>query len=98
MNRPLIIRPEAESDLQDIHEYLRKEAGRARIKFEKRLAKRFALIESMPYLFGKIWRVIRAVPVPGFEYVIYYIVTKRQIEVIAVMHGHRETSAWKSRL
>jgi plasmid stabilization system protein ParE len=51
----------------------------------------------MPFLHGKVWRKVRAVRVGGFRYVVYYVVFRDRIDVIAVMHGARRAAAWMSR-
>ena len=43
-------------------------------------------------------RQVRAIKVPKFPYVIYYRAHTNRIEVIAVVHGSRDASAWKSRI
>ena len=54
-------------------------------------------IESMPEIYGVVWRDLRAVRVRKFRYVVYYVVFTDRVEVLAVIHGARHESAWKSR-
>lgn len=98
MSRPLFFRAEADSDLEEIRAYLLEESPEAKRKFDRNFENLVESLILMPYLYAKRWRAVRAVKVPGFKYVIYFIVGKHYIDVIAIMHGSREASAWKSRL
>ena len=51
----------------------------------------------MPEMFGVIWRNVRAARLRPFTYVVYYRVHDDRVEVLAVLHGSRRASAWKSR-
>jgi hypothetical protein len=63
MSRPLIVRPEAEADIQKIHidlEQVRAGLGR---RFATPLRIVFERVESTPELYGVVWRDVRAVRV-----------------------------------
>ena len=55
-------------------------------------------IESVPELYGPVWQDVRAARLRIFRYVVYYVVFADRVEVLAVMHGARDASAWKSRV
>lgn len=97
MNRPVIVRPEAKQDVQEIRDYLKQQREGATVKFDSRLVAVLTGIAAMPFLHGKVWRKVRAVRVGGFRYVVYYVVFRDRIDVIAVMHGARRAAAWMSR-
>jgi hypothetical protein len=40
---------------------------------------------------------VRAVRLRRFPFVVYYVVLADRAEVLAVMHGSRDESAWQSR-
>ena len=52
----------------------------------------------MPEMFGVVWRDVRAVRVRRFQYVVYYFVLSDRVEILAVIHGARDESAWRSRI
>lgn len=56
MKRPLIVRPDAKTDVREIHDYLLEHNERTVANFEIRINRLFARIESMPFLYGKVWR------------------------------------------
>lgn len=97
MSLPLIVRPDAEADINDICDYLESQQPGLCARFEARLADVFGRIENMPELFGKIWQDVRAVRLKKFRYVVYYVVFSDRVEVLAVMHGSRDQSAWQRR-
>jgi len=98
MSTRLIIRPEAKADLREIDEYLAEQGTVLGEKFRAELTRVFERIESMPEMFGIVWRDIRATRLRRFKYVVYYVVLSDQIEVLAVVHGARHASRWKARL
>lgn len=98
MSKSLILRPDAKNDLAEIHDYLKEQSERALAKFDSRLQKVFEQIESMPFLFAKVHRRARIARVGRFKYLVIYVVYSNAVEVVAVMHGSRSPSAWKSRL
>jgi plasmid stabilization system protein ParE len=96
MSVPLILRSEAEEDLREIYAYLNP-IGQAQ-KFVDILRSTLDRIESFPQLYGFVWQGGRAVRLKKFMYVLYYVVQDDYVEVLAVIHGSRHESAWKSRV
>jgi plasmid stabilization system protein ParE len=97
MTRPLIIRPAAEADIQEIYSYLEEVRPGIGEKFSASLQEVLNRIEANPEAFGTVWKDVRAVRVRRFQYVVYYIVFEERIELLAVIHGSRRESTWKSR-
>ena len=98
MSAPVIIRPEAEEDIQTTHDALEQvQTGLGR-RFVGRLREVLERVESTPELYGVVWQDVRAVRVKQFRYVLYYVVFSDRVEVIAVLHGARDPSVWQSRL
>jgi plasmid stabilization system protein ParE len=48
-------------------------------------------------MYGVVWRNVRAARLRKFTYVVYYRVHDDRVEVLAVMHGSRDASAWQPR-
>jgi plasmid stabilization system protein ParE len=55
-------------------------------------------IEAMPELYGLVWQDVRAARLKKFRQVVYYAVFPDRVEVLAVLHGSRDASAWQSRV
>jgi plasmid stabilization system protein ParE len=98
MNLPVILRPEAEIDVQaaclDLE---RARAGLGR-RFAARVREVLERIEAMPELYGVVWEDVRAARLKQFRYIVYYVASPLQVEVLAVMHGSRDASAWQARV
>jgi plasmid stabilization system protein ParE len=45
-----------------------------------------------------VWQDVRAARLRKFRYVVYYVVLTDHVEVLAVLHGSRDESTWKSRV
>lgn len=97
MSLPVILRPDAEADVRDAYEYLEEARTGLGEQFAARLHDVLERIESMPQSFGIVWQDVHAVRLRKFRYVVYYVVTKDHVEVLAVMHGARDQSVWRSR-
>jgi toxin ParE1/3/4 len=95
---PLILRPAAEADVDRIRADL--DAVRLGLgdDFAFRLREVLRRIEHMPALYGIVWHDVRAARLRRFKHVIYYVVFPDRVEVIAVLHGSRDSSAWQSRV
>jgi toxin ParE1/3/4 len=94
---PVILRHEAEVDVQEARDQL--EAVRVGLGNQvlARVREVLARIEKMPELHGKVWQDVRAARLKQFRYIVYFIVLADRVEVLAVLHGARDPSTWKSR-
>jgi len=98
MSLPLIVRPAAEADIQKTFGYLEEVRPGVGAKFVAQLREVFQRIESNPETYGVVWQDVRAVRVRKFQYVAYYVLFDDHVEVLAVMHGARHESDWRSRV
>lgn len=98
MTRPLIVRPEAEGDVRAIRQYLESAQPGLGARFSERLREAFERVETMPEMCGRVWNDVRALRVGKFQYVVYYVAFDDRIEVLAVLHGARHESAWRTRV
>ena len=97
MSLPVILRHEAEVDVQEARDQL--EAVRVGLGNQvlARVREVLARIEKMPELHGKVWQDVRAARLKQFRYMVYFIVLADRVEVLAILHGARDPSSWKSR-
>ena len=97
MSLPVILRHEAEVDVQEARDQL--EAVRVGLGTQvlARVREVLARIEKMPELHGKVWQDVRAARLKQFRYIVYFIVLADRVEVLAVLHGARDPSFWQSR-
>ena len=97
MSLPVILRHDAEVDVQEARDQL--EAVRVGLGTQvlARVREVLARIEKMPELHGKVWQDVRAARLKQFRYIVYFIVLADRVEVLAVFHGARDPSSWQSR-
>lgn len=98
MSLPVIMRPLAEADVVEIFadlESIRPGLGK---RFLANLREVLERIEWIPEMFGVVAQDVRAVKLQKFRYVVYYVVLAERVEILAVLHGSRHESAWKSRV
>lgn len=97
MSGPLILRPEAEADIDTAFGHLNAARAGLGAIFLDRLREVLKRVESIPRLYGVVWEDVRAARLKQFRYVVYFVEFVDRIEVLAVMHGSRDASEWKSR-
>lgn len=97
MTLPVIVRPPALGDIWESRDYL--DGVRAGLggQFVCRVREVLERIEAMPEMYGVVWQDVRAARLRQFRHVVYYVVFADRVEVLAVMHGSRDASAWRSR-
>lgn len=94
---PLIVRPPAEADIREVREGYDAVRPGLGAQFAARVRAVLERIEAMPELYGVVWKDVRAVRLRPFRHVLYYVVFADRVEVLAVMHGARDPSAWQQR-
>ena len=97
MSLPVILRPAADADVQVTHDELEQVRAGLGDRFVTRLRELLERIEAMPELYGLVWQDVRAARLRKFRQVVYYVVFADRVEVLAVMHGNRDASAWQAR-
>ncbi len=97
MSLPVVLRPEASRDAEEARDHLESQRAGQGQAFLDRLNETLARIGAMPEMYGVVWQTVRAARLRRFTYVVYYRVHDDRVEVLAVMHGNRDASAWQSR-
>jgi plasmid stabilization system protein ParE len=97
MSLPVVLRPEASQDAEEARDHLEAQQADLGQAFLDRLNETLTGIGAMPELYGIVWRNVRAARLRQFTYVVYYRVHSDRVEVLAVMHGRRQASTWRSR-
>lgn len=94
---PVILRPEAEQDLISARDWYDQQRAGLGDEFVAEVSVVFDRLAATPKLFAAIWQDVRACRVRRFPYVVYYRVLADCVEILAVLHGSRDPSAWQSR-
>ena len=97
MSLPVILRHQAEVDIQEARDQLEVIRGGLGSQVLARIREVLARIETMPELYGKVWEDVRAARLKQFRYIVYFIVLADRVEVLAVLHSARDPSSWQSR-
>ena len=97
MNLPRVIRPEAENDLLAARDWYDQQRSGLGDEFSAKVAVNLERLAELPQLCQVVWEDVRASRLRRFPYVVYYRVLSDRIEVLAVLHGRRDSSAWKAR-
>lgn len=98
MSYRLVLQPGAEADLHQAyswHEKQRRGLGRELLDCIDAV---FGRIRETPELHAVVYRNVRHTLVKRFPYVVCYVVEENRVDVVAVFHGHREPTVWKSRV
>lgn len=97
MSLPIVLRPEAQTDLLEARDWYEQQGPGLGDGFAEAVDEMFARIEEMPELYAVMLRDVRRGKLRRFPYVVYYRVLTDRIEVIAVLHGSRDPKVWQDR-
>jgi plasmid stabilization system protein ParE len=97
VNLPVILRPTADGDIQATHDELEQARVGLGDRFVARVREVLERIEYMPEMYGVVWQDVRAARLRKFRHIVYYVAFADRVEVLAVLHGARDASAWQSR-
>ena len=97
MSLPVILRPAADADVQATHDELEQARAGLGDRFVARVREVLERLEARPEMYGTVWQDVRAARLRKFRHVVYYVAFADRVEVLAVLHGSRDPSAWQSR-
>lgn len=96
--KPLQFRPEVESDVDDVWLWYDQKTAGLGDQFADAVDEAFDVIARMGSIFPFVFDDVRAIQVSRFPFIVYYRERLKRFEVLAVMHGQRDTAAWQYRL
>ena len=97
MSLPVVIRPDADADIESARLWYARRRDGLGVVFARRVAASIDLVAQSPELYGEVSPGVRAAPVRRHAHVVYYRVFPDRVEVIAVFHGTRDPDGWRSR-
>jgi len=97
MKYSLIIRPEAEADINDAFLWYESQSTGLGHEFLRCIEAGFLAVEQMPEMVAKIYCETRRILIRRFPYAVFYTVFENYILVIAVMHVSRHPRRWQNR-
>jgi plasmid stabilization system protein ParE len=98
MSYRLIIRPEAELDLEDAFEWYESQAPGLGSEFVRAIDNCISAIGRSPLAYHVIYKQARRALVRRFPYSIFYLFEEDTIFVIACFHSKRNPNTWQDRL
>lgn len=97
MSSRVVFHLEATRDVAEAQNHLESQRAGSGQVFLDRLNDVLARISALPQLYGVVWQNVRAARLRRFAFVVYYRYHNDYVEVLAVMHGSRDASAWRDR-
>ncbi|UIE38868.1 type II toxin-antitoxin system RelE/ParE family toxin [Leptodesmis sichuanensis] len=98
MSYTLIIRPEAELDIQDTFEWYEAQSPGLGSEFVRAVDACLSSIGRNPLAYPLIYRQARRALIRRFPYGILYVFEQETIFVVACFHGKRNPKSWQQRL
>ena len=94
----VVLRPEASLDAQEARDYYDSQRDGLGRRYLDRVNETLTRIGKFPELHGVVWRNVRAARLRNFNHIVYYRILVDRVEVLAVVHGSRDATVWKSRV
>ncbi|MFK7935512.1 MAG: hypothetical protein AB8G22_18505 [Saprospiraceae bacterium] len=91
------ISSEAQFEINEAVEYFNSLALDLGFDFAYEVSEMVLKMEDNPFLFQKIYLDYRRAVIRRFQYNIIYYINRQTINIVAVIHGSRDTSRWKER-
>lgn len=98
MSYRLLIKPEAELDLEDAYNWYEQQSRGLGSEFIRVVDASLANIQLNPLAYPLIYKQVRRKLVRRFPYAIFYLVNKDTIAIIAVFHAQRDPKQWQKRV
>ena len=91
-------RVEAESDLEDAAIWYESQGEGLGLEFLEEIQNVSDLIADNPEMFPVVYKKIRRALIRRFPFGVFYRIERDVIIVLAVIHGSRDPSRWKTRV
>ncbi len=98
MTYRLIIRPQAELDIQDAFEWYEAQALGLGSEFIRAVDACLSAIEGNPLAYQIIYKQAQQALIRRFPYRILYVFDQEIITVVACFHSQRNPKSWQARL
>jgi plasmid stabilization system protein ParE len=98
MSLPIVLRPDAEADLQSARDWYETQRAGLGDGFIEAVDQFFARIQAFPESYAIVQAKVRRGKLKRFPYVVYYRVHPDRLEVIAILHGSRHPQTWQDRI
>lgn len=96
-NKPVIIQPEAEADIDDAYQWYESQRKGLGESFLLCIEESLSRVSRTPLIYSIVYKKIRRVLIHRFPFGIFYIEGEKSITVLAVLHARRNPQTWKER-
>ncbi len=96
-NKLLVVRPEAEADVQSAYRWYEKQQAGLGEAFLESLDQAIHSIQRLPQQHPKVHLEVRRVLLRRFPYGVFYQNEQNRTVILAVMHQSRDPGRWKDR-
>lgn len=97
MSVPVVFLPEAADDIAGAHAGYERQSTGLGDRFLEALRDLIDRVRDEPRLYGIFRRGVRAAPIRGFPFVVYYRERDADVLIVAVQHGRRSSRGWRGR-
>mgnify|MGYP001363849670 CR=1 FL=1 len=97
MKYHLLVRPEAEADIEESFNWYEDEMPGLGHEFRYTLRSTLSLVRSNPFLFPVVYRQVRRALVKRFPHTVFFFVENEDVIVTACVHHKRNPQAWQGR-
>lgn len=97
VTRQVRVTPAARVDSVEAADRLAEESASTAERFTAELQKVYDTVSEYPNIYAVVRHRVHRATLKSFPYGVYYVVHRRDIVVIAVIHHARDDSAWTSR-
>jgi toxin ParE1/3/4 len=94
---PLVVRPEAQADLIEARDWYTRQRAELGEEFVNAVEGLLEQVRATPESYAPALKNVRRAKVRRFPCVVYYRILDDRTEVLAVLHGSRDTRVWKRR-
>ncbi len=98
MSYSLIIRPEAELDIQDAFEWYESQSSGLGSEFVRTVDTCLSGIGRNPLAYQLIYKQARKALIRRFPYAILYVFSEDTVSIIACFHAKRDRQQWLDRI
>ncbi|MGH2574722.1 MAG: type II toxin-antitoxin system RelE/ParE family toxin [Ignavibacteria bacterium] len=97
MNFELIVRPDAESDIEEAYEWYEERSKGLGEEFINEVDDCLLRIQTNPNIYSKVYKKTHRGLLKKFPYGIFYIIQRNKVVILGCFHFKRSPKHWKSR-
>jgi len=96
-NKRVIVRPEAESDIEDTYQWYEAQRKGLGENFLLCVEEALSRVSRDPSIYLVVYKDIRRILIHRFPFGVFFIESESTISVLAVLHARRNPKTWKGR-